>query len=180
MAISTNLDYLGSWPRSDTERFMSRTDLIGIKAQTQIIYTGWIDSVTDLNCTWIKFKGRKMLISVKLLTKYVIIISALGSVHEKFGFWIKAVPKSLQNRQKYFTTISINFPLLIRFPFAQKDCENLAFSLKDCFTAGQLRLYISWPWSLILSSNFSKMCRTYTPTHLKNARKSITQQLNHY
>ena len=36
-----------------------------------------------------------MLISVKLLTKYVIIISALGSVHEKFGVWIKAVPKSL-------------------------------------------------------------------------------------
>ena len=35
-----------------------------------------------------------MLISVKLLTKYVIIIYALGSVHEKFGVWIKAVPKS--------------------------------------------------------------------------------------
>ena len=30
-------------------------------------------------------KGRKMLISVKLLTKYVITIYALGSVHEKFG-----------------------------------------------------------------------------------------------
>ena len=29
---------------------------------------------------------------VKLLTKYVIIINALGSVHEKFGVWIKAVP----------------------------------------------------------------------------------------
>ena len=40
MEISTNLDYLGSWPGSDTERFMSQTDLIGIKAQTQIIYTG--------------------------------------------------------------------------------------------------------------------------------------------
>ena len=39
-----------------------------------------------------------MLILVKLLTKYVIIISALGSVHEKFGVWIKAVPKSLQRR----------------------------------------------------------------------------------
>ena len=39
-----------------------------------------------------------MLISVKLLTKYVIIIYALGSVHEKFGVWIKAVPKSLQRR----------------------------------------------------------------------------------
>ena len=34
-----------------------------------------------------------MLISVKLLTKYVIVIYALGSVHEKFGVWIKAVPK---------------------------------------------------------------------------------------
>ena len=32
-----------------------------------------------------KIKRRKMLISVKLLTKYVIIIYALGSVHEKFG-----------------------------------------------------------------------------------------------
>ena len=32
-----------------------------------------------------KFKRRKMLISVKLLTKYVIIIYALGSVHEMFG-----------------------------------------------------------------------------------------------
>ena len=28
-----------------------------------------------------------MLISVKLLTKYIIIIYALGSVHEKFGVW---------------------------------------------------------------------------------------------
>ena len=37
-----------------------------------------------------------MLISVKVLTKYVIIIYALGSVHKKFGVWIKAVPKSLQ------------------------------------------------------------------------------------
>ena len=34
-----------------------------------------------------------MLISVKLLTKYVIIIYALGSVHEKIGVWIKAVEK---------------------------------------------------------------------------------------
>ena len=39
-----------------------------------------------------------MLISVKLLTKYVIIIYALGSAHEKFGVWIKAVPKSLQRQ----------------------------------------------------------------------------------
>ena len=35
-----------------------------------------------------------MSISIKLLRKYVIIIYALGSVHEKFGIWIKAVPKS--------------------------------------------------------------------------------------
>ena len=33
----------------------------------------------------LKTKGQKMLISFKLLTKYVIIIYALGSVHEKFG-----------------------------------------------------------------------------------------------
>ena len=39
-----------------------------------------------------------MVISVKLLTKYVIIIYALGSVHEKFGVWIKAVPKSIESR----------------------------------------------------------------------------------
>ena len=32
------------------------------------------------------FRMRKMLISAKLLTKYVIIIYAFGSVHEKFGF----------------------------------------------------------------------------------------------
>ena len=36
----------------------------------------------------------KMFISVKLLRKHVIIIYALGSLHEKFGVWIKAVPKS--------------------------------------------------------------------------------------
>ena len=33
-----------------------------------------------------------MIISVKLLSKYVIIIYALESVQEKFGVWIKAVP----------------------------------------------------------------------------------------
>ena len=38
MEISTNLDYLGSWPGSDTERFMSRTDLIGIKADRDYLY----------------------------------------------------------------------------------------------------------------------------------------------
>ena len=40
------------------------------------------------------FRRRKMLISVKLLTKYVMRIYALGSVHEKSGVWIKEVPKS--------------------------------------------------------------------------------------
>ena len=41
-----------------------------------------------------------MLISVKLLTKYVIIIYALGSVHENFRRLnqTEAVPKSLQRR----------------------------------------------------------------------------------
>ena len=53
-----------------------------------------IDSDADLNCSWTKFKGRKMLFSVKLLTKIVKIIYALGSVHEKFGVWIKAAPKA--------------------------------------------------------------------------------------
>ena len=55
-----------------------------------------IDSDADLNWSWTEFKRRKMLISVKLLTKYVIIIYALGSEHEKFGAWIKAV--ALQRR----------------------------------------------------------------------------------
>ena len=35
-----------------------------------------------------------MLISVKLLTKYVIVINASGSVYEKFGVYVKAVPKA--------------------------------------------------------------------------------------
>ena len=36
-----------------------------------------------------------MLILAKMLAKYlIIIIYALGSVHEKFGVWIKAVPKA--------------------------------------------------------------------------------------
>ena len=35
-----------------------------------------------------------MLISVKLLTKKVVIIYALESVHEKFGVCIKAVPEA--------------------------------------------------------------------------------------
>ena len=39
-----------------------------------------------------------MLISVELLTKYVVRVYALGSVDEKFGVWIKGVPKSIQIR----------------------------------------------------------------------------------
>ena len=35
-----------------------------------------------------------MLISVKLLTKYIIIIYALGLAHEKFCVWIEAIPKA--------------------------------------------------------------------------------------
>ena len=35
-----------------------------------------------------------MLILAKMLAKYFIIIYALGSVHEKFGVWNKAVPRS--------------------------------------------------------------------------------------
>ena len=55
---------------SDTKLFMSQT-LFELKP-TQII-----DLDADLNCNWTKFKKRKMLISIKLLTKYVLIIYAL-------------------------------------------------------------------------------------------------------
>ena len=41
----------------------------------------------------------KNVIFVKPLTKYVIIIYALGLVHEKFGAWIKAVPKPFHSRK---------------------------------------------------------------------------------
>ena len=41
-------------------------------------------------------EGKKMIISVKLLTRYVIRIYKLGSVHQKFGVWINGVPKSIQ------------------------------------------------------------------------------------
>ena len=79
-------------------RTFHETNLIPIIRLTQIIKMAWIDSDTDLNCSWTKFKTPKMLILVKLLTKYVIIIYALGSVHEKFSIWIKAIPKLLQRR----------------------------------------------------------------------------------
>ena len=39
-------------------------------------------------------KRQKIFISIKLLTKYMIIIYALGLVHEKFSVRIKAVPKT--------------------------------------------------------------------------------------
>ena len=42
----------------------------------------YFDSDADLSCSELSPKGEKKLISVKLLTKYVIIIYALGSVHE--------------------------------------------------------------------------------------------------
>ena len=84
-----------SAPKQNQVRFRRRTfhepNLIRIKP-TQIIKTGWIDSDADLDCSWTKLKRRKMLISVKPACKYVILIYALGSVHEKFGVWIKAVP----------------------------------------------------------------------------------------
>ena len=54
-------------------------NLVRIKAD-QIIY--WIDSDPDLNSSRTKFKRRKTVISVKLLTIY-----SLGSAHENFGVW---------------------------------------------------------------------------------------------
>ena len=39
-----------------------------------------------------------MLILVKRIGKHVIIIYALSSVQEKFGVWIKTVPKSFHSR----------------------------------------------------------------------------------
>ena len=42
-----------------------------------------------------------MLILVKLLAKYIIIIYALGLVHEKFGVRIKANPKSFHSRNSW-------------------------------------------------------------------------------
>ena len=42
-----------------------------------------------------------MLIFVKLLAKYIVIIYALGSVHKKFGVWIKAVPLKVPPKVKF-------------------------------------------------------------------------------
>ena len=36
-----------------------------------------------------------LILTKQMFTKYVIIIYALGSAHEKFGVWIKTVPKLL-------------------------------------------------------------------------------------
>ena len=41
-----------------------------------------------------------MLILAKMLAKYFIIIYAVGSVHEKFGVWIKAVPVEIPGRAR--------------------------------------------------------------------------------
>jgi len=51
----------------------------------EAIRAGRFDSDAVLNGGYTNLKKRKMLSSVKLLTKYAIIIYALGSVHEKFG-----------------------------------------------------------------------------------------------
>ena len=64
--------------------------------QNYLDFRNWFDA--DLNSSRTKFKKSKMLILVKLLAKYVTIIYALGSVHEKFGVWIKTVPKSFHSR----------------------------------------------------------------------------------
>lgn len=62
-------------PASDDELFMSR-NLIRRLRPTQIYLDRlvWIDSDVDLNCSGTKFKMRKMLISVKLPTKYDVMI----------------------------------------------------------------------------------------------------------
>ena len=41
-----------------------------------------------------------MLILVKLLAKYIILIYAVGSGHEKSGIRISAVPKTLQEESR--------------------------------------------------------------------------------
>ena len=57
--------------------FKDEPNLIRIKADTN--HLDRIDSDADLNSCRTKLKRRKVLISVKLLGKYVIIIHALGS-----------------------------------------------------------------------------------------------------
>ena len=47
-----------------------------------------------------------MLISVKVFTKYVIIIYAIGSVHEKFSVWIKASKGEAPGRARWKERLS--------------------------------------------------------------------------
>ena len=54
-----------------------------------------------------------MLILVKLLAKYDRIIYALGSVHEKFAIWIKAIPKSLKRRNSQLISSKLKQAFLI-------------------------------------------------------------------
>ena len=83
---------LKPWPLGPITTPNREPNLIRIKADPNYLdRLNWLRRRT-------KFKRPKMLICVKLLAKYVIIIYALGSVHEKFGVWIKAVPKSLQRQ----------------------------------------------------------------------------------
>ena len=73
-------------PSSDPELFMSQTEFEF--GATQINKSMPVDSDVELNsANLIQFEP-------KLLVKYFIIIYALGSAHEGFGVWIKAVPKA--------------------------------------------------------------------------------------
>ena len=65
---------------SDAELFMHEPNLIRIEVDPNFLDRP--DSDANLNCSWTKFKRWKLVTSVKLLTKNVIIIYALGSVHE--------------------------------------------------------------------------------------------------
>ena len=40
-------------------------------------------------------------VKLKLLEKYIKINYALGSAHEKFGVWIKAISKSLRSQNSW-------------------------------------------------------------------------------
>ena len=71
-------------------RSFHEPNLVRIKADPN-----FLDGLNWFRCQT-RFKRIKMLSSVKLLAKYVIIIYTLGNAHEKFVVWIKTVPKSLQ------------------------------------------------------------------------------------
>ena len=72
-------------------------NLIRIKADPSYL-DGWIDSDADLNCSWTKFKRWKCSIRSNCLKKNVIIIYALGSVHEKLSS--SSESKLFQSRPK--------------------------------------------------------------------------------